>query len=62
MMSQDSRAMIFVVMGILLTMLGVGGVENSVTDTELVQSLAVSGLGLLFMWIGTLIIRQAGYR
>lgn len=62
MMSQDSQAMIFVVMGILLTLLGVGGIEHSVTDTELLQSLAVSGLGLLFMWIATVILKQAGYR
>jgi len=45
-------------MGILLTMLGVGGVENSITDAELLQSLAVSAVGLLLMWVATLMIRQ----
>ncbi len=54
----ETRVFFFVIMGILLTMLGVGGVENSVTDTELLQSLAVSAVGLLLMWVATLMIRQ----
>jgi hypothetical protein len=54
----DTRVFFFVIMGILLTMLGVGGVENSITNTELLQSLAVSGLGLLLMWAATLMMRR----
>lgn len=54
----DTRTFFFVIMGILLTMLGVGGVENSVTDLELLQSLAVSGLGLMLMWVATLMMRR----
>jgi uncharacterized membrane protein YobD (UPF0266 family) len=61
-MKEDTKAFFFVAMGILLTLLGVGGVENSMTTVELLQSLAVAGLGLLFMWIATLILKQAGYR
>ncbi len=61
-MREDTRAFFFVAMGLVLTLLGVGGIEHSVTDTELLQSLAVSGLGLLFMWIATVILKQAGYR
>lgn len=61
-MSNDSKVFFFVAMGLLLTLLGVGGIENSVTNTELLQSLAVSVLGLLFMWIGTLILRDQGYK
>lgn len=61
-MSNDSKVFFFVAMGLLLTLLGVGGIENSMTNTELLQSLAVSVLGLLFMWIGTLILREQGYR
>jgi hypothetical protein len=45
-------------MGLLLTMLGVGGIENSLTNYELFQSLSVSVLGLLFMWVATLMIRE----
>jgi hypothetical protein len=58
MTKSDTRTFFFVIMGILLTMLGVGGVENSVTDVELLQSLAVSGLGLLLMWVATLMMRE----
>jgi len=54
----ETRVFFFVMMGLLLTMLGVGGVENSITDLELLQSLAVSGLGLLLMWVSTLMIQQ----
>jgi len=54
----ETRVFFFVMMGLLLTMLGVGGVENSITDLELLQSLAVSGLGLLLMWVATLMIKQ----
>ena len=61
-MREDTRAFFFVAMGLVLTLLGVGGIENSVTDVELLQSVAVSGLGLLFMWIATVILKQAGYR
>jgi hypothetical protein len=58
MTKSDTRTFFFVIMGILLTMLGVGGVENSITDVELLQSLAVSGLGLLLMWVATLMMRE----
>lgn len=44
----------FIIMGILLTMLGVGGIEHSLNDVALLQSLAVSVLGLLLMWVATL--------
>jgi hypothetical protein len=51
--------MFLVVVGLILTMLGVGGVENSVTDTELGSSLAVSVVGTLIMWAGTLGLRNS---
>jgi hypothetical protein len=37
------------IMGLLLTMLGVGGVESSISNTELLVSVAVSCLGLALM-------------
>jgi hypothetical protein len=61
-MTTDTRVFFFMILGLILTMLGVGGVENSVTDTELLQSLAVSALGLLLMWVSTLMLRAQGYR
>lgn len=57
-----SRTGMFLLMlGLVLTMFGVGGVENSVTDTELLSSVAVSALGLGIMWAGTLGVRGGEY-
>jgi uncharacterized membrane protein len=44
--------------GIVTTMLGVGGVENSITNTELLQGLAVSLVGLGIMYSTVLMIRR----
>jgi len=55
----ERSAMFLVVVGLILTMLGVGGVENSVTDTELGSSVAVSVVGTLIMWAGTLGLRNS---
>jgi hypothetical protein len=44
--------------GIVTTMLGVGGVENSMTDAELVQSLAVAVVGLGIMWCAVSMINR----
>lgn len=55
---KDSTAMALAMFGLLLTMFGVGGVENSITDTELFSSLAVSVVGLAIMYCGTLALRR----
>jgi uncharacterized membrane protein len=44
--------------GIVTTMLGVGGVENSVTNVELLQSLAVAVTGLGIMGCAVLMIKR----
>jgi uncharacterized membrane protein len=44
--------------GIAVTMLGVGGVENSLTNVELLQALAVAVVGLGIMFCATLMIQQ----
>jgi hypothetical protein len=54
----ERSAMFLVVTGLLLTAAGVGGVENSITDTELLSSLAVSIVGCGIMWAGTLGLRR----
>ncbi len=48
--------------GIVTTLFGVGGVENSVTDSELLQSLAVAVTGLGIMFCATLMIQQENDR
>lgn len=50
-----------VIFGLIMTMFGAGGVENSITDGELLASVAVSAVGLLIMWAGTLGIRNGEY-
>lgn len=54
-------AMILFIFGMILTMFGVGGVEQSVEDTALISSLAVSVLGLLLMYVGTLAVKNGEY-
>jgi len=47
--------------GLLLTFGAVGGVENSITDTELLSAVAVAAMGLALMYVGTLGIRNGAY-
>jgi uncharacterized membrane protein len=48
--------------GLITTMFGVGGVENSITDSELLQSIAVSLTGLGIMFCSTLMMQQENDR
>jgi hypothetical protein len=55
----SEKSTFFVAMlGLILTMFGVGGIEQSITNTELVSSLAVSVLGLALMAVGVLALKQ----
>ena len=49
------------VFGLIMTAFGVGGVEHSITNGELLSSLAVSVLGLALMYVGTLGVRNGEY-
>jgi hypothetical protein len=40
--------------GLVVTMLGVGGIEHSMTDRELMNAGAVAVVGLLITAVGTL--------
>ncbi len=57
-MSKKSAAFVFVT-GLLVTFGAVGGVENSVTDSELLSSVIVAAVGLAVMYVGTLGFRRA---
>ncbi len=48
-------------LGLIMTMFGVGGVENSIADVDLLSSVAVSAVGLLLMWVSTLAMRNTNY-
>lgn len=55
----SEKSTFFVAMlGLLLTMFGVGGIENSITGTELMSGLAVSVLGLALMGTAVLSLQQ----
>lgn len=49
------------IFGLVLTMFGVGGVENSISNMELLSAVAVSALGLGIMYCGTLGVRNGSY-
>lgn len=48
-------------LGMLLTLGGVGGVEHSLATVDLLSSLAVSVVGLLLMWVSTLSMNVSNY-
>ena len=55
----ERTAMFLVVVGLLLTAFGVGGVESSMDDQGLLAGVAVSLVGTLIMWAGTLGLRNS---
>lgn len=58
----NTKQSFFVFMvGLVVTLFGVGGIENSMTDSELGLGVLVSMVGLLIMWVGTLAIQQADF-
>lgn len=46
------------ILGLMVTMAGVGGVENSVENSELFSAVAVSLLGLTLMYVSTNIMKH----
>lgn len=58
---KTNTGMALVVLGMLMTLMGVGGIENSVTDSALLSSVLVSVVGLAVMWAGTLGVRNGEY-
>jgi len=53
----ERSAMFLIITGLVTAMFGVGGVENSITNVELLQGLAVSLVGLGTMGCGVLAIQ-----
>ena len=53
----ERTAAILIVTGLIFTLFGVGGVEHSITDAELLASLAVSIVGLGIMYSGTVALK-----
>ena len=57
-MSKDTQVFLMFAVGLITTMFGVGGVEHSLTNTALLQSIGVSLTGLGIMFCATLMMRQ----
>ncbi len=57
----ERGAMIVFIAGLILTMAGVGGVENSLSNDELFGGIFISVLGLLAMYAATLGFRNAKF-
>lgn len=54
---KTNAAMFIFVVGLIVTLFGVGGIESSITDQELAQSVIVALVGLLITWVSTLALR-----
>ena len=59
-MVTEKQGMFVFVVGLLVTLLGTGGVENSISNADLLTSVLVAATGLGCMYCGTLMIKQAG--
>jgi hypothetical protein len=57
-MSERSAFFVFIV-GLLMTIGAVGGIENSVENSALLSSMVVAIVGLLTMYCGVLGLRNA---
>ena len=54
MSTTSKRGMFMFFVGLVVVMLGVGGIEHSMTDRELMNAGAVAVVGLLITAVGTL--------
>lgn len=52
---------ILIILGMILTFGGVGGIETSTTDTDMLGAMIISIVGLLVMYAGTLALRVSSY-
>ena len=50
------KAFGFFFLGLILAMAGVGGVETSLTNTALIQSVGVAFLDILIMYVGIILV------
>ena len=54
-------SMFVFITGLLLTALGVGGIEHSLNDEAFMSGILISSVGLSIMWAGTLMMAQEDY-
>lgn len=58
---KSSTAMFVFITGLLVTFGAVGGIEQSVTDTDLLSSMVIAIVGLAVMYCGMLGLKGAAY-
>jgi hypothetical protein len=58
---KSSTAMFVFITGLLVTFGAVGGIEQSVTDSDMMSSMVIAIVGLLTMYCGMLGIKGAAY-
>jgi hypothetical protein len=57
----SKQAMFVFITGLLITFGAVGGIEQSVSNTDMISSMVVAIVGLLTMYCGSLGIKGAAY-
>lgn len=57
-MSRENISFFCFTLGLLLTLGGVGGIETGETTLSLLGGVVISGVGLLTMWAGTILMKQ----
>jgi hypothetical protein len=58
---KSNAAMFVFITGLLVTFGAVGGIEQSITDTDMLTSMVVAIVGLLVMYCGVLALKGAAY-
>lgn len=58
---KTSTANLLIIMGLILTMFGVGGVEHSADNADMISATLVSIVGLMTMWVGTQATKVSDY-
>ena len=56
---KSSTAMFVFITGLLMTFGAVGGIEQSITNEDMMSSMVIAIVGLLVMYAGTLGLRRA---
>jgi hypothetical protein len=58
---KTSTANALIIMGLILTMFGMGGVEHSTDNADMISATLVSIVGLMTMWAGTSALKVSDY-
>jgi hypothetical protein len=56
-----NSAIFLIIAGLIITMGGLGGIETSINDEQMLSSAVFAILGLLTMYAGTLGLRNADF-